>query len=357
MEHVMEQKCGSCGAPLRFDPEQGMLVCDSCGNREKIPDELQIGEVDLEGIDFGSLTDSVTDEKAEALPIYNCVSCGAEVIVPESQITTTCPYCGNNIVLTDKVSGKLRPHGVIPFRIDKKQLPDAVNSFYKGKALLPKDFFSEHTLGKVTGVYVPFWLFRGRVSGRLRFRGETMEMHREGDYEVTNTHHYQLVQDADVSFRDVPVDASGRISDELMDSLEPFDMRDEKPFDTRYLAGFTADRFDRAGDSVADRAKRRMIASTEDAVRSTLSRYYNLREAGGQLRAQLSARYVLLPVYLFSIQYGGRDYEFAMNGQTGEVVGELPVGKAVSRMYFLKRFGGVAAAVLAVFVAKYLMGA
>ncbi|MBQ6915780.1 MAG: hypothetical protein IJQ65_08660 [Kiritimatiellae bacterium] len=356
-DHVMEQKCASCGAPLRFDPEQGRLVCDSCGASQAIPDELQIGDVDLGGFDFGAMASGAADADAQSLPIYNCVSCGAEVIAPAEQIATTCPYCGNNIVLTDKVSGKLRPDGVVPFRIDKKQLPDAMNRFYKGKALLPKNFFSEQAMSKVTGVYVPFWMFSGRIGGTLRFRGETATTSREGDYVVTRTHHYQLERDADLSYKDVPVDASGRIDDKLMDSLEPFDLADAKGFDMRYLAGFTADRFDREKGDVADRAKRRMIASAESAVESTLTGYSGVRRAGGSLTARLKARYMLLPVYLFSIAYDGADYQFAVNGQTGKVVGTLPVSKSVSSRYFFVRMGAVAAAVAAAFVVKYLMGA
>lgn len=357
MEQVMEQKCSSCGAPLRFDPDMGKLVCDSCGNRQAIPDELQIGDVDLGGFDFHEMIRHATDENAGALPIYHCVSCGAEVIAPETQIATTCPYCGNNIVLTDKVTGKLRPDGLIPFRIDKKKLPDALKEFYKDKALLPRNFFSEQTLGKVTGVYVPFWMFSGNVNGTLRFRGETATTHRQGDYQVTQTHHFQLVRDADMVFRDVPVDASGRISDKLMDSLEPFDTSDAKPFDMRYLAGFTADRFDQEKNDVADRARRRMIASTEDAVIATLGGYLGVRRAGGSLTANLRAKYMLLPVYLFSIDYGGKTYEFAMNGQSGKVVGELPVSRSVAARYFLLRAGATAAVIAAAFIAKYLMGA
>lgn len=357
MEQVMEQKCTSCGAPLRFDPERGKLVCDACGAVQEIPEELQIGDVDLGGFDFSAMTSGATDADAENLPVYNCVSCGAEVIAPAEQIATTCPYCGNNIVLTNKVTGKLRPDGLIPFRIDKKQLPDAMNRFYKGKALLPKNFFSEQSMSKVTGVYVPFWMFSGHIDGTLRFRGETASMSREGNYVVTRTHHYQLTRDADLSYKDVPVDASGRIDDSLMDSLEPFDISDAKPFDMRYLAGFTADRFDREKGDVAERAKRRMIASAESAVASTLSGYSGVRRAGGELRARLNARYMLLPVYLFSIGYDGTDYKFAVNGQTGKVVGELPISKSISRRYFFIRMGAAAAIVVGAFFAKYMMGA
>ncbi len=357
MANVTEQKCASCGAPLQFDPESGKLVCRNCGSVQDIPEEFKTQEVSLEGLDFAALQEQATDEHAESVPIYNCVSCGAEIIAPAEQFATTCPYCGNNVVLTDKVSGKLRPDGVVPFHIDAKQLPGAVNDFYKGKVLLPKNFFSESTMGKVTGVYVPFWIFNGNVDGLMRFRGERSSTHRQGDYVITKTDYYQLTRNVDLGFKDVPVDASGRVADSLADSLEPFDIADSRPFDMRYLAGFTADRFDQEKDDVAQRAVDRMTTSAERAVRGTVSGYSNVTRTGGSLTAHLSARYMLLPMYLFSILYEGKNYSFAVNGQTGKVVGELPISKSLSRRYFLVRFGAAAAVVIAAFVAKYMLGA
>ena len=357
MEHIVEQKCPSCGAPLRYDPAQGVLVCDYCGTVAEIAPKAGTTEVGVQGLDFETLNEQATNEGAAPLPIYNCVSCGAEVIAPAEQAALTCPYCGNNIVLTDKVSGKLRPDGVIPFRIDSKQLPGAMKAFYKGKALLPKRFFSESTMGKVTGVYVPFWIFDGRLTGRLDFHAERPDSHRSGDYEVTETRHFQESRQVEVAFADLPVDASGRIDDKLMDSLEPFRIGEAKPFDLRYLAGFTADRFDQAKEDVAPRAERRMANTAEAAAASTISgRYRNVRQTGGELRAELTARYMLLPVYLFSITHGGKAYDFAVNGQTGKVVGNIPTDKGVSFRYFLLRAGGAAAVVIIGAVVKYLLG-
>ena len=360
MKHIAEQKCPSCGAALRFDPKEGKLICDHCGHRLDIPGqtEVKVEDVAIDGLDLTALNAQAEVQNAADLPIYNCVSCGAEVIAPAEQIATTCPYCCNNIVLTDKVSGKLRPDGIIPFRIDRKQLPGAMKAYYKGKALLPRGFFSESKMGKITGVYVPFWIFSGKMTGVLRYHGENSFEHRDGDYLVTDVDHYQTERDVDVSFADLPVDASGRISDELMDSLEPFDMQESKPFDIRYLAGFTADRFDQAKDDVAERARRRMSASAEAAAYSDVAREFTKAgRTGGSLHASLRARYMLLPVYLFSIGFAGKQYQFAVNGQTGKVVGNLPTDKATCRRYFLLRMGAVAAGVLAVFLARYLMGA
>ncbi len=398
-KNIAEMECPACTAAMRFDPESFSMVCDWCGTKVKLEEaskeetvepvsgeaapgaaaleaaasgeavsgeavsgEAVSGEAgkqkdSIEGFDFASLNDSVCDVNAEDLPIYNCKSCGAELIAPPEQISLTCPYCGNNIVMTDKVSGKLRPNGIIPFKITPKELPAAMKRYYKNKVLLPKDFFSESSMEKVTGVYVPFWLFSGTLDGNMVFSGEKSSDHRQGDYIITETSHYSLNRDISMRFDDVPVDASGKIDDALMDSLEPFDMNDVVDFDMRFLAGFTSERFDEPKDTIADRAKKRMAATAETAISAKAGDgYSNVRKTRGRLKASLTAKYLLLPVYMFNLKYGKKKYEFAVNGQTGKVVGNLPIDKERSRNYFLVRFGAVAAAAIAVFIVRYFIG-
>lgn len=355
MPDQKKQKCPNCGAPLRYDPASGRLVCDYCDSSFEIKEEKK--EKQEIAFDFSSLDDRITHPDAENLPIYVCRSCGAELIAPIQQSALTCPYCGNNIVLTDKVSGMLRPNGVIPFRITSEQLPDAVNRFYKGKKLLPKNFFSESSMGKVTGVYAPFWVFSGNLSGRVNLNAENTHTHRQGDYLITDVTKYRLVRQASLDFADLPVDAGEKIDDALMDSLEPFNMNEVQPFDMRYLAGFTAERFDESKQNVAERAEKRMRSTAYSAVNSAGGAGYgstSIRDTS--LKANLDAKYILFPVYMFDIKYGKKDYHFAVNGQTGKVVGEVPTSKSVSRGYFLKRFGIVAGILVVFSVVKYFMG-
>ncbi len=387
MSQITEQKCPECGAPLRFDPASGKLVCDYCGTVTDLPkaqkkasaagrsmkkpagdktdgqtppvsEEKTSGTSDdIEVFDFESLTDQATDPYAMDLPVYNCVSCGAEVIAPAEQAALTCPYCGNNIVLTEKLTGKLRPDGVIPFKIRSDELPAAVNSFYKDKKLLPRHFFSKSTMGHVTGVYVPFWVFSGDVGGRLTYRAQTSSSSRKGDYIITQTSYYSLVRDAAMSFDNLPVDASGRIDDRLMDSLEPFHTSEAQPFDMRYLAGFTADRFDQKKGDISKRASDRMKNSAYSIVSAQASSgYTSVTENGERLNAKLHAKYILFPVYMFDISFEGKNYHFAVNGQTGKVVGNLPTSDSSSVLYFLKNLAIVSGGLIAISIAKYMLG-
>jgi hypothetical protein len=246
---------------------------------------------------------------------------------------------------------------VIPFRITSKELPDAMTRFYKDKVLLPKNFFSDSRMGKITGVYVPFWVFSGKLTGELNYNATRSSTYQKGDYEVTDTDHYRLTRGVTAEFKDLPVDASGRIDDALMDSLEPFDMGEAKPFDMRYLAGFTADRFDQAKGDISRRAERRMRTTADSVSNREAGRgYESAQRTGGRLRADITAKYLLFPVYMFDISHGGKDYHFAVNGQSGKVVGSLPTDAGVSLAYFLRRAGIALLTVLGISAVVYFMG-
>ena len=286
----------------------------------------------------------------EGTRTYQCVSCGAQIEVEAATAATRCPYCDNNVVLTDQVSGGLRPNGVIPFRITRKELPNVVNKFYRGKHLLPKTFLSQRKLKEVQGIYVPFWLFDCRLDGNMVMQGTRIRHYREGDYDCTETSYYLLEREGGMSFARVPVDASVKMPDDLMDSLEPFDYSDLVDFNDAYLSGYLADRFDSSPDAELPRADRRMLNSAVDVLRSTAIGYSSVTiRANGMHITDADVRYVLLPVYLLNYEYRGNTYRLAVNGQTGKVVGQLPVSKGRSLAWFLGS-GAIAAA------AAFLLG-
>lgn len=359
MENIKEQKCPSCASAMRFDPDKGLLVCDYCGTTVDVETgkSPKAGTRENRGFDFASLNKIAMQENPEELPIYVCVSCGSEVISDPEQFALTCPYCGNNIVLTDKVSGNMRPNRVIPFKINSKELPNAVRKYYKGKRLLPRSFFSESKIGGVTGLYVPFWVFSGRVSGEMNFICENTSSYRDGDYIINETKYYDVTRDISVEFDDLTVDASNKVADDLMDSLEPFNMDEAVDFNTGYLAGFTADRFDVESDKISDRAMRRMENSTMSiAMGDVRTEYSAYKMTGNSLRADFDVSYTLLPVYLFDVEHNKNKYSFAVNGQTGKVVGRLPIDKGVVISRFAMRTGIVSAVLFAGFTLMYFMG-
>ncbi len=387
---IKQHKCPACGGTLVFNPEKGKLVCEFCDSEYEVQEETaaakpqaavadagqavatdagqaadgttqtdsQPVEPVIEGFDFSQFYESAKVEDGENLPIYLCKSCGAEVIASSVEASLTCPYCSNKIVLTDKLSGNIRPDGIIPFKIPQKDLKAHMDNFYKDKKLLPKNFFSESKMEKVTGVYVPFWLFTGKLTGDFKYAARNVSTTESNDYKITTTKFYHVERKAEAGFADIPIDASDKMKDSLMDSVLPYDLSEVKPFSTDYLAGYAADRFDVPGKQMQARADGLMSKTVQGMVESSLnSKYSSISKSRSSMHAEgVKVRYILMPVYSFSIKWGKKRYGFGVNGQTGKVVGDLPTDKNVSRFYFLVRFAAVAGPIFAAFFLSYLLG-
>lgn len=356
-------KCPSCGAAMVWNPEKGLCTCPSCGREEAVEtkpepaeDKSASGKTSKRK-DKDEALKEVTEDTAKKkeegrLPVYCCESCGAELLVEDTSAAMTCPYCGNNIVLTERVSGALKPDGVIPFKIPMKELEAAVKDFYKDKSLLPRDFFNQSRMSKVQGVYVPFWVFDCDVDGEIEYSasksGGTV---RSGDYLIVSTDHYRLERAVSARFEGLPVDASQKMDDALMDSIEPFDNSAIVPFDFKYLAGYVADRFDEGSEEARKRSDERVKNTTAAVARGEATAgYHGASTSANRLSVDVKdAKYILMPVYMFTVDYKGRKYEYAMNGQTGKVVGELPSSDAVARSMFWKRFALIFAALFLAF--------
>lgn len=151
-------------------------------------------------------------------------------------------------------SGVLRPDFILPFRLTKDDAVQALRAHYKGKPFLPKSFTSANHIEQIQGVYVPFWLFDGGAEGSASYRASNTSVYETGDYEVTETMHYDVFRAGSLAFEKIPVDASSKMPDDHMDSIEPFDYAQMQPFSTAYLPGYLADKYDVSVDDSRDRA-------------------------------------------------------------------------------------------------------
>ena len=238
-------------------------------------------------------------------------------------------------VLGGKLSGKLKPEYILPFKLDKKTAIAQLTRYYKGKAFLPKAFKSQNHIAEIQGVYVPFWLYDAKADARGRYEGQNSESHREGDYMVTTTQHYDVRREGSADFAKVPVDGSSKMPNTHMDAIEPFDYGDLKPFSTAYLPGYLADRYDEDADACAERAYRRMYNSTADALHATTGGYSEIHPISENINVDMThAHYALLPVWMLHTRWKDKDFLFAMNGQTGRLIGDLPVDKSRVAAWF-----------------------
>ena len=109
--------------------------------------------------------------------------------------------------------------------------------------------------------------------------------------------------------------------DAHMDAIEPFALEEMKAFSTAYLPGFMADRYDVEAQTAFERAKTRIENTTASALHSTICGYTDYHTLQEEVRvAPPQAHYALLPVWMLHTKWKGRDFLFAMNGQTGKLI-------------------------------------
>lgn len=343
---ITNYQCPSCTGPLHFSGASGKLECEYCGARydvaeiealyaekeeqaaaaQQAAEETNAGpEAEESAWDTSGLNEDWGTE-GEGMRAYSCPSCGAQLICDESTAATACPYCGNPAVVPGQFSGALRPDFIIPFKLSKEDAIKALKAHYKGKVFLPRNFTEENHVQKIQGIYVPFWMFDGEAEGDALYAATRTRTYRSGDDEVRETKHYDVYRAGSVAFERVPVDASSKLSDDHMDSIEPYDYTELKPFSTAYLPGFLADKFDVAVEQCRQRADQRCKGTLAAALRSTVVLYDTCLPKGGSIHLKRGkVHYALMPVWMLNTQWHGKEFLFAMNGQTGKMVGDLPV--------------------------------
>ena len=355
-DRITNYQCPACTGPLRFDPVTGKLVCDHCGSSYETAEiEALYAQADENAAqaaqaaeEVGTPEGSPWSEAEEAgLKVYTCPSCGAELICDQTTAATSCPYCGNPSIVPGELSGSLRPDWVIPFKLTKEQAVEALKAHYKKKPLLPKLFSSQNHLEEIKGVYAPFWLYDGETEGSAAFHATKVRHWREGKYDVTETSHFECLRRGGLRFRRIPVDGSAKMPDEHMDAIEPYDFGELQPFSTAYLPGYMADKYDVDAAQAEERARTRAEGSTAAALEATVTGYTSVTRESAEIEYHRTAlHYALLPVWLLSTKWNGQNYLFSVNGQTGRLVGDLPISRGRLYAWLFGIWGVVAVAAL-----------
>ena len=322
--------CPGCGGGLRYDIASEKMKCDHCG-----------GFSEVEALPSGSSKDD-TMEVAE----FRCPQCGAAVYSSETSVTSFCSFCGSDVVLTAKLARTKRPSLIVPFRVTREQCEESFRRHLGSFRLVPEAFKSAETISHFRAVYVPFWSYRVHAEGPIQLKGTKSYTRGKTRYDET----YDLTVDAAVDQRRILYDASTVFEDETAAMLR-HTADNAKVFREAYLSGFYAQAAD-----VPPEAYYREAAAT--AVRIFLEKFKSesgmdtiecKEKAGffGLPEPAFSQELVMLPVWLLAHRQGDRVVYTAVNGCTGEVVCDVPVG--------LGRVAGVAVTLgIAIFALLYM---
>ncbi len=330
---AVDSKCPNCGSKLDFKPELNKWKCKHCDS------EFTLKELETKMNSAASKEKNKHEELVEDngnLFQYNCPDCGAVIVADEQTSATFCVYCGNTAILKNKLAGKFHPASIIPFKKTKEEAVNAFKSLSKGRWFVPNDFTDEKNIEKIRGIYIPFWLYDIDFNGKIDATGKKITTWKVGRTHFTKTDTYDMKREGEMKFSKVPVDGSTRFENDLMNSIEPFDYKELVDYNHAYLSGFLAEKYDIDQDKCYSDAKRRITTTGEKKILSTFTyspfiknKEYNDKTA--------NFYYVLLPVYMLNIKYRDKYRTFAMNGQTGKFIGNIPVdvNKVLYKSFFL----------------------
>ena len=342
MIQTITYKCPNCGGPVKYDPEKGKYSCEFC-----LSEFTGIGEEN-------SREESPEKKKqadAKEPVLYNCPSCGAEIVTDGTTAATFCYYCHNPVILSGRLSGEYHPDYVIPFAIEKEKAVEIFTQWMKKKRFVPKAFFSKDQIEKISGVYFPYMLYSCQVEGGLEAQAQRLRIWISGNYRYTETQTYAVRRQGVMPVKFVPRNALKKANRELVEGVLPYETEKMEQFSMSYLSGFMAERRDMKEEDFTDEVKAEVRDFAEDSLKNSITSYDTVRVQNSQILLKDETwEYALLPVWTVTYHEGAMDkmYYFTINGQTGKVCGMLPVDKRKLVLLFAEVFFPVFIAMLIV---------
>lgn len=313
-----------------FDPDRQRFVCEYClsdFSREEL-DKIPAEEAKDENISSSESSDEKdrADASSAQTLLYTCPSCGAEIAMEETTAADFCYYCHNPIILSGRLSREQSPSYVVPFQFSREEAKERFLSWIGQKRFIPPAFFSKKQIEKLSGVYFPYWTCDCTMQGCLSGTTRDIRIWRTGDLEYTETKVYSIRRSGQVELHDLSRNALQKAQVRMLDGILPFDLKKAVPFHTGFLSGFQAE----VKDMEKEVFEPDLLQESETYVRNlltgTVTGHGSFQPDHFHAEQVKSVwNYVLLPVWILTYQSKDQLYYFAMNGQTGEICGQLPV--------------------------------
>jgi len=325
-------KCPNCGGELVFEGGTESLICPHCQQTISV-EEI---ERNLSSANENGLKSESIDSDGDGILEYKCPACGADLVTDEHTAATFCSFCGSPTILSDRISGAVKPKRLIPFAFDKEEAKAHFRN-WKGRGLLtPSSFKSEATMSKIAGIYVPYWLYSYHTDVEIHGTAERVRTARHGDIEEISTDHFLINREMKAEYIEVPYDASEKMPDNEMAYLEPFDYTKLVNFKMPYLSGYAAEKFQYTDEDLKDRVKSSIESSLISKAVSSIVGYNSVHPADTRVRfSNEKTEYVMLPVWILNYTYANKKTTLYMNGSTGKINGKLPISRGKTVLLFL----------------------
>lgn len=342
-----QDKCPKCGSTdISLNKNNGKLRCNFCRHEfevEKVSGlEKDISKLEGQVIASGAKKIASTED----IVTLKCTSCGAEVVIDTSSSTQArCHWCRNTLSLNQQIPNGAVPDVVLPFSIKKEEAQASIEKFVgKRKFFAHPKFRAEFTTENIMGVYFPYMLvdinahanFNGEGEHQTRSYYVGSDEHREQRYDADL---YHVEREFDIAINGLSVESSSdrlnntskEKTNNIINSIMPFDTENVVKYNANYLRGFTSEKRDTSIDDIKELVDTQGKDIARFAANDTLKKYdrgvkwssEDFKIKGQQWQA------AYLPVWLYSYQEvtGTKKllHYVAVNARTKETMGSVPI--------------------------------
>jgi hypothetical protein len=332
---LAKYSCPACGAQAEWDPAKQKLVCGFCGTESpyQINRETgQVAETDL----AATLRELPADERGWQTErrSVQCQSCKAVMVYDPQRVGQNCEFCGSPALVSyDEIKAPIRPHGVLPFKIDRGRVRDEIRKWWRSKWLAPGKLARTALVDTVHSLYIPYWTFDARV--HCPWQAEAGHYYyvnvpgRDSKGNSVTRRERRVRWEAasgvvDHVFDDEPVPGTQGLPLELLRKVEPFPTGESVKYDTAFLAGHVVEHYKVVLLDAAQQSQAQMHRKLEELCAAQVpgDTHRNLRifpTYSGQ-----TFKHVLVPIWLLTYNYGRTAYQVLVNGYTGRIAGKHP---------------------------------
>ncbi|MGE3889005.1 MAG: zinc ribbon domain-containing protein [Vicinamibacterales bacterium] len=328
--------CPACGAQAEWHPGTQKLVCPYCGTEAPYLIDRETGkvaEIDL----VKALRELPEEERGwlTATRSVQCQSCRAVMVFDPTRVGQNCEFCGSPALVDyQEINSPIRPHGVLPFKVDRNKVRDDIRHWWRSKWFAPGRLARAALVDTVHSLYIPYWTFDAKahcpweaeagyyyyvdVEGRDSQGKRVVRKERRTRWEPASG-------TVNHAFDDEPVPGTQGLPLDLLRQVEPFPTQEVVPYDTAFLSGHVVEHYKVVLLDAAERSQQQMHQALERLCAQQVpgDTHRNLR-----IFPTFSGRtfkHVLVPIWLLTYNYGAKAFQVIVNGYTGKIAGRYPI--------------------------------
>lgn len=320
--------CPNCGGIMHYDIKEQKLLCKSCSS---LFDPYKLDKVNL----------AENDDDEYGVSVFTCPQCGGELMSSDHDLSGNCSFCGSPVVYDVKMRNEKLPQYIIPFQLTKEDCKEKYMEEISRCTFVPKALKDPEYIEGFRGIYVPYWLYTVNMDGEP-FQVEGTISYSKGDYDYTDT--YELKGQNKALYEEISHDSSSVLQDDISEQLDPFHYQEEhakklKPFTPSYFSGFYAEPVDVEPEvyyayakDVAEARSRKYLDEKSAFAQYKIANKLNPEHFKSEVTG---SKLALMPVWFLSYRKNNRVAYAALNGQTGQMVSDLPIDMGIFFRYLL----------------------